>query len=302
MARNDRILTDCEKKSLNLKNNSGYSASWHKSCIITSRDVNLCLYMIVIYISILRTSPANDAADAGKDCAQTMNSTNMLSRSALALSALAFLSFGNAARAQVTFSDRALFTTATPGASSFNFNGFAPTGFANYPNGIVVQGLAFKAVGTDNFGLTASNPNMVVGNPFNGSTFIYSSGVDALDVLLPSGVTAFGADFSNYGTPSGATVTATVMTVKINDTIFTYTFDEPGAFPTRPGDPTSVFFGIVSAIPITSLSFTNDDGGTAMDNVRFSRIGGSAVPEPGSVALLVSVMTVGAGLFRKRRK
>ena len=223
-----------------------------------------------------------------------MNTTHTFSRGAM-LAALAVISLGNAARAQITFNNRAAFIAATPGASSFNFNGFAPPytdsppfGVTNYPGGITVQGLSFTASAD---GLNAASPGPVLGNPFGGEQFIYTTGTASLDVALPAGVTAFGADFSNYGATGGATVTATVITMMVNGV--SYTFNEPG-------DTSSTFFGVVSTSPITSLSFVNNDSGTALDNVRFKQ-SAAATPEPGGVALLVGIMTISAGLFRKRR-
>ncbi len=205
-----------------------------------------------------------------------------------ALAALGLLSFATAANAKITtFNDVTLFDAATTGITSFTFEGYVDpdAGYTNYPDGLTVQGVKFSPASGM---ITTTSPTYGPPPPFS-TTYLSQSNSSAINVTLPAGTTEFGADFANVTNLSSATVTAT-----INGTA--YTFSEPGLFGGY------AFFGFTSTTPITSLSFTNDLNGTALDNVRFGSIGGAATPEPGSVALLVGMGVTGAGVLRRRRK
>ena len=68
---------------------------------------------------------------------------------------------------------------------------------------------------------------------------------------------------------------------------------------------TPVSFSFVAATSSATLRFNaqvGNDSDYNVDKVVLSTKGNTAVPEPGSVALLVGMITVGAGVLRKRRK
>jgi hypothetical protein len=207
---------------------------------------------------------------------------------ALTLGALALTT---SAHAQVTqYSSRTSFNAATSGLTTFTLDGYAPAGsYAEYPTGLTVDGVAFSASGK---ALYVGDPGDGNGNPFNGHQYVDSDDQQTLNIALPTGTTAFGADFFNYGYNStgGSTITALV-----NGTTFTFT---------EPNNTTSAFAGFTSSAPITSLSFSGGTYGPALDNLSFGTAGPAAVPEASTTVSfgLLLVLGLGGVVVTARRK
>ncbi len=203
-----------------------------------------------------------------------------------ALAALGLLSFASAADAQITtYSTATAFAAATTGITSFNFNGYGESGFyKDYSStGLTVQGVKFTV--PINTYLYVQDPTYNGSRPFGNDFYLEQQNTGPVNVALPAGTTAFGANFSG--------AVADNAKVTINGT--PYTFAEPGS-------KSNTFFGFTSTTPITSLTYTSNGFGTSIDNVRFGSIGVAATPEPGSIALLIGMGVTGAGVLRRRRK
>ena len=217
-----------------------------------------------------------------------LRSASLLRSAALAGLSLVAVAAPPATQAQIiSYSDRTSFSAATTSLTTFTFDGYAPSnGQANYPTGLTVQGVAFTA----NTRVFVLDPGAGFGDPFSGHQLLAVDSGQTLTVALPTGTTAFGADFSNEDTPVGSFITAIV-----NGTAFTFQ---------EPGDTSSAFAGFISAAPITSLSFSGGFRGPALDNVSFGKADPAAVPEASSAAGfaagLLSLSVLGVCARRKK--
>lgn len=116
--------------------------------------------------------------------------------------------------------------------------------------------------------------------PGDGKYLWHFDGGSPVTVLLPGGVTAFGADFSG-GFEPGPSYNATLTVNLVGGGSYVHNFSGPGWLWT--------FFGVTYSEPISSLVY--DDGGPSapfalhqemLDNVTF----GNVIPEPRVFAFL----------------
>jgi hypothetical protein len=133
--------------------------------------------------------------------------------------------------------------------------------------------------------------------PGTGKYLWHFDGGFPVTVLLPSGVTAFGADFSG-GIEPQSSFNATLTVNLVGGGSYAHNFSGPRGSWT--------FFGVTYSQPISSLVY--DDGGPStpfalheemLDNVTF----GSAIPEPGAFGLFaVGVLLLGWRWRKSSRK
>jgi hypothetical protein len=125
---------------------------------------------------------------------------------------------------------------------------------------------------------------------FNFNSGAVLSGFAFIDVALPGGITAFGADVMTTN-PDARPLQITLS----NGLIFNLT---------PPFRPDRGFFGFTSDVPIASIRFTPTGAPTAgiplMDNASFGQaLGGTPVPEPATLVLLGTGIL---GIVARRRK
>jgi hypothetical protein len=190
-------------------------------------------------------------------------------------------------QAQVTlFTDSTSFTNATSGLTTIDFNDQVtpPNTFAFYPNATVaLSGVTF----TGNSLLFAVNPAFSSGYGLGDGTVLSWQGANSevLTVALPTGTTSVGFNFGAFAS-----------------TAFTFTLSTGNVFVLTGGTSATTpptFAGFVSAAPLTSLTISAVDGAPQIDRFSF---GTAAVPEPGSIALLVGMGLSSAGFLARRRK
>jgi hypothetical protein len=199
---------------------------------------------------------------------------------------------GTQSRAEYSlFTDRTAFNGAAYNLQTIDFEGLAPQGgIASY---VTASGLTQKGVnfaGPSPFG----NYLYVVDPAFSPSLYDWGSGAvllgpafgdgSQITVTLPAGITALGTDIMSTF-PDGAPFDVTLAS---GDTFTVST----NPFPNR------AFFGIVSDTPISSLSFTAEEGAfPLLDNFTF----GQAVPAPPSLVLF-GIGGIGAAICAWRRR
>jgi hypothetical protein len=194
----------------------------------------------------------------------------------------------------ITFSDRTAFEAATSGLTDVTFDGIVPTDSAqDFPNpaGLTTGGITFLTSGTGpsgtgvvsvyGAGLAAQS---TVLNTGTGAILVWAPpdqpGTAFLDVLLPSGKTAFATDLWTLQ-PFIATVRAIVNSGEATQNFDLGTVDRPA----------SSFFGVISdANTILLVRFAIPAGqvGLILDNVSVGTAGGGtdSVPEPGTMVPL----------------
>ena len=213
------------------------------------------------------------------------------SLAALAPAALALLAVP--AGAQVVYTSRALFDAANPSLSSLNFSGIAPIdGFRDFSStGLGRDGVTFS-VGNSSPTLFVISKGFYPHYALDNSDFLQADASDnaKLNIALPSGTTAFGADF---GTSENSGSVQITVNGQVLLTGFTTSSTDAGSF-----------FGYDSLVPITSLSFT-DQTGTELNinDVQFGQA--NPVPEASSVVglgLLLALGTVGLTRHSGKRR
>ena len=213
---------------------------------------------------------------------------NRIFRCTSLLPLLALLS--TRSQANVTFYDNlTAFQSASTTQLAVTFDPFSPTN-TNLSSTLIFNGITFTSL--DPIGLfVGSASNGLFGVP-NTSNVLTSSGNEHIDITLPSAAVAVGFDtYTNFST------TEPIFSVydTANSLIGTYTL-------TQPAD-TLGFVGVTSDIPIGKVDWLGNQGeiqNTGIDNLRIGNA--SPVPEPGSIALLVTSVLTGAGFLARRRK
>lgn len=192
--------------------------------------------------------------------------------------------------AQVTvYTSRSAFSAAAGAVTTFSFDGYTSSGSATeYPTGLIADGVLFAPDPFSAGSVFVDDPADGNGDPFGGSQYLDTDNQAVLNITLPAGTKAFGADFSNYGFTTGDRLTAS-----FNDGQ-AVTFDIPDS-------SQSIFEGFVSTSPLVNLSFTGGGFGPALDNVTLS--GAAPVPESSSWISFCLLLALGAGMisFRKDR-
>jgi hypothetical protein len=190
-------------------------------------------------------------------------------------------------RAQGTiYSSRSAFNAALGSATTITFDGVTPIDpSGNGVSSVTASGVTFTNAGSRLFvGPFASPTNGPILWNFDSST--------PVGIILPGGLTGFGADFSGGITPQPS-FNGTLTVNLFGGQSYAYNFSAlTGSW---------VFFGATFSQPIASLVY--DDGGLALpgsheemlDNVTF----GTAVPEPSFPSLIALGFIV--GLFCHRR-
>lgn len=206
-------------------------------------------------------------------------------RTSVRIAALAVLLSSGSAHAQTTtFTDRTAFNAAIGGGQTLDFSGLIPPGVPTtlgsqaYASGLTVNGVTFAGVNSSLFVINPANSfntNKGLGSGF----FLTAAGgtgagnpLSQIRITLSGSSTAFGFDLGTFA-PRGETLDITFG----GNTFSTGTSASLGV-------PT--FLGFTSSAPVTSILISARAGALGdvnLDNFTF----GSAVPEPGTWALLI---------------
>ena len=197
--------------------------------------------------------------------------------------------------AQVVYADRSVFNTENPGLSTFGFDNIAPAdGYVEYSqdnNALNLNGLTFSQPGTDGSPVLSviSSSYYVPTYALGGSDFLQASGgsLTTLNVDLPTNTTAFGADFGTFEAPDQIQVLVNGQALAA---LFLASDSSSGSF-----------FGYTSLIPITSLSFI-DQNGTVLNTNNIEFGSAAAVPEASSALSLLLFLGSGGVFWAIRRK
>lgn len=146
-----------------------------------------------------------------------------------------------------------------------------------------------SSTGSDVGGL--GTPSLVSGNllrSFNG--WLSENGDPSLRATFSTPISTLSADFAGVATPSSTRLFAYNGATLLTTTTAT----------TVTGQQTLT---VSSATPITSVVFTPGDffDWVGVDNIRYTTVN-AAVPEPGSIALLVGMASMSGMMLRRRRK
>lgn len=199
------------------------------------------------------------------------------------------------AQATTLFTNRAAFEAATTNLMNIDFEGLVtPDSFDALQldaNGPTLSGVTFSD--TQNFTFVIDRPS---GDDFdfNGTGGLVVTGAtgNLITATLPSGITSVGIDIFSYNTG-----VLEIITISTGDS-FTVT---------TPSDRTSSkFVGFTSTTPISSISFTANDG-QALDNLTFGQASSvspppTSVPEPASMLGILVFSALGASSYLKRKQ
>ena len=194
-------------------------------------------------------------------------------------------------RADTVYSSLSAYTAATSGSTTtINFNGIAPSGsFVNYTSPVVFSGTTFTSTST----LFVIDPGYY-GSPYAGGGFFSADYVnpDIVTVTLPS-VEAVGFNFGGLLSSTGS------ILVTLSDGFSTNISTSDSI-----AGGTLAFAGFTTTGPITSITLTLPDspGYNALDNFTYSTSTVSAVPEPGTLGLMLTGLAGMAAAVRRRLK
>jgi hypothetical protein len=193
------------------------------------------------------------------------------------LGALCFVACLSYGQGTVYFS-RSVFEAALSSSITITFEDLPPTDWQGAPlSSVTTSGVTFTGPWAR---LYITNPNgLFYPIPGSGKYLWQFDGGYPVSILLPGGVTAFGADFSG-GIEPNLSFNATLTVNLAGGGAYAYNFSADRG--------TWAFFGITFPEPIANLVY--DDGGVPfsgtheekLDNVTF----GSVIPEPAGAALL----------------
>ncbi len=194
-------------------------------------------------------------------------------------------------RAQVTlYTDRSHFLAATNNTINIDFSGLAATNSYksyNSSHGVTLSGVKFVGNGPYGNILYVVDPGAAPAYYDWGSGAVMDAVAGGeIDVTLPAGITAVGSDIMS--------ILPFADSFQVNlSTGDSFTVNS-SSFPNR------AFAGFTSTADISSLTFyTNGGSAPVIDNFVFGN--NSAVPEPGTYAMLGALMlTVGGFLHRRQ--
>ncbi|MHB0960844.1 MAG: PEP-CTERM sorting domain-containing protein [Pirellulaceae bacterium] len=183
----------------------------------------------------------------------------------------------------VVYTDKAVFSAASFGLTTIDFNGIAPEGGLYDYTGAELELSGVVFTGTER--LHVIDPGFYSFS-YPGAGFLH---FDALNVTsLPAGTTAVGTDYGGLYALDDTTFSVTLST----GDIFTFTTEE-----SVEGGSLD-FLGFTSTVPISSFEIRMPDESSlnAIDNFVF----GSAVPEPSTIAMWCVFGLIG-GILAWRR-
>jgi len=211
-----------------------------------------------------------------------------LAPAAVGIIVLAFAA-GEASATVTEYTNPTAYGAATSSSATFTFDGLTPPGTISFGN-VTVGGLSFTGGGLDFPIVVGSGFSFFGGSPFF-TAVSPAPGIDASEVLCTlSGSTAIGFIYGDLAEGGGLPFSVTLSTGDRFDL----------STPRNPGFDTG-FVGFVSDIPITSVTFSDDDSqGFAVLQVDKSSARTAGVPEPAPLALLATGLLCLAVLARRR--
>ena len=184
----------------------------------------------------------------------------------------------------IPYASRAAFDAAFPGSVVENWDGFAAG--TVFPDGTTANGITYtssagNAVVTNVFATTTSP------NGLGDTSAGFFASADTILFGFSNPRSAFGVDINTFAEVSGA-YTATTSGGDVVGSVFN----------PFPGVSTGQFVGFSSDSPFSSITIAAASGFTyTLDTLRAT----SAVPEPGSLALLGAALA-SIGFIRRRKK